>query len=85
MLNRAPTKLEAENRQLQAQLDENTQAKDEARLGTLELLQILEEACSLSVHYMRLKPETFPLDIYPVGKAALGHYRGLDSANNQCT
>jgi len=56
MLNRAPTKLEAENRQLQAQLDENTQAKDEARLGTLELLQILEEACSLSVHYMRLKP-----------------------------
>ena len=82
MLNRAPTKLEAENRQLQAQLDENTQAKDEARLGTLELLQILEEARSLSVHYMRLKPETFPLDIYPVGKAALGHYRGLDSANN---
>lgn len=43
------TKLEAENRQLQAQLDENTRAKDEARLGTLELLQMLEEACSLSV------------------------------------
>jgi len=39
------TKLEAENRQLQAQLDENIRAKDEARLGTLELLQILEEAC----------------------------------------
>ena len=46
-----PTKFEAENRQLQAQLDENTRAKDEARLGTLELLQMLEEACSLSVLY----------------------------------
>ncbi|KAF5362086.1 hypothetical protein D9756_002440 [Leucocoprinus leucothites] len=36
--------LEEDNRQLQAQLDENIQAKDEADLKTLDLLQILEEA-----------------------------------------
>ncbi|KAJ3571910.1 hypothetical protein NP233_g3430 [Leucocoprinus birnbaumii] len=35
--------LERENEQLQAKLDENVQAKDEADLKSLELLQILEE------------------------------------------
>jgi len=53
-----PTKFEAENRQLQAQLDENTRAKDEARLGTLELLQMLEEACSYQffIDFMLINP-----------------------------
>ena len=56
------TKLEAENRQMQAQLDENTRAKDEARLETLELLQLLEEACSLSILF-RFYVDQLSLDI----------------------